>query len=79
MRGNNLLNRKEEMKAGDIVVSRMTEYQKWGTAIFIGTWRCGGFDWNEVQIIGKNGTEMHEYCLPLSEETWKLIGTTNNY
>ena len=49
------------MKAGDIVVSRMTEHQKWGTAIFIGTWRCGGFDWNEVQIIGKNGTEMHEY------------------
>ena len=67
------------MKAGDIVVSRMTEHQKCGTAIFIGTWRCGGFDWNEVQIIGKNGTEMHEYCLPLSEETWKLIGTTNNY
>lgn len=67
------------MKAGDIVVSRMTEYQKWGTAIFIGTWRCGGFDWNEVQIIGKSGTEMHEYCLPLNEETWKLIGTTNNY
>lgn len=67
------------MKAGDIVVSRMTEYQKWGTAIFIGTWRCGGFDWNEVQIIGKNGTEMHECCLPLNEETWKLIGTTNNY
>lgn len=67
------------MKAGDIVVSRMTEHQNWGTAIFIGTWRCGGFDWNEVQIIGKNGTEMHEYCLPLNEETWKLIGTTNNY
>ena len=67
------------MKAGDIVVSRMTEHQKWGTAIFIGTWRCAAFDWNEVQIIGKNGTEMHEYCLPLSEETWKLIGTTNNY
>nr|DAP44050.1 MAG TPA: hypothetical protein [Caudoviricetes sp.] len=36
------------MKAGDIVVSRMTEHQRWGTAIFIGTWRCGGFDWNEV-------------------------------
>ena len=67
------------MKAGDIVVSRMTEHQKWGTAIFIGTWRCGGFDWNEVQIIGKNGTEMHEYCLPLSEETWKLIGTKKPY
>lgn len=67
------------MKAGDIVVSRMTEHQRWGTAIFIGTWRCGGFDWSEVQIIGRSGTEMHEYCLPLSEETWKLIGTTNNY
>lgn len=67
------------MKAGDIVVSRMTEHQKWGTAILIDTWRCGGFDWSEVQIIGKNGTEMHECCLPLNEETWKLIGTTNNY
>ena len=67
------------MKAGDIVVSRMTEHQKWGTAVFIGIWQCKGFDWYEVQIIGKNGTEMHEYCLPLSEETWKLIGTTNNY
>ena len=67
------------MKAGDIVVSRMTEHQKWGTAVFIGIWQCKGFDWNEVQIIGKNGTEMHEYCLPLIEETWKLIGTTNNY
>ena len=67
------------MKAGDIVVSRMTEHQKWGTAIFIGIWQCKGFDWYEVQIIGNSHRELHEYCLPLNEETWKLIGTTNNY
>lgn len=67
------------MKAGDIVVSRMTEHQKWGTAIFIDIWRCKGFDWYEVQIIGNSHRELHECCLPLNEETWKLIGTTNNY
>ena len=66
------------MKAGDIVVSRMTEHQKWGTAIFIGTWRCGVFEWNEVPIIGKNGTETHEYYVPLNEETWRLRGRTNS-
>lgn len=63
------------MKAGDIVVSRMTENQKWGTAEFYGKYILQGFVWYDVRIIGMSHREMHEYCVPLNAETWKLIGT----
>lgn len=65
------------MKAGDIVVSRMTEHQSWGTAIYCGEYKIQGFVWHDVRIIGMSHKEMHEYCVPLNEETWKLIGTKN--
>lgn len=64
------------MKAGDIVVSRMTEHQRWDTAVYLGSYKLQGFVWHEVEIIGNLHRELHECCLPLSE---KLIGTTNNY
>lgn len=69
------------MKAGDIVISRMTANQKWGTAILRGEYKMvsNGFIWYDVQIIGNSHRELHECCAPLDADTWKLIGTKKPY
>lgn len=64
------------MQAGDIVVCRNTTYDMWGTGIYVERMNCNGTIYHEVRRIGDidNTICFDGCCIPLDEESWKLIG-----